>query len=430
MKNSARHLVRLLLFAATGLSFMVVEGCYTQLASNKGDYYGYTGRVRHRRTVQSDTIVNPPASIAQAQPAAVRYATTYKGDTVFIDEDRSRTDYAYPGGTTIINNYNDGYLPYDSYSYPRPSYGLSIGFGWPYHSWYSPWYSYPSYYPNDWYSPGFYPPLYDCYAPFYAYGYSYGYGYGGGHYGQGYYGYGSYDNHGFYDGIRTRTPHRGRVGSGEGRAGGSTTTGQLPSVIATGGSRQEGMPVSSAAVASSMDRNAPIHAVAPGTGGPVTHIEPATHTEIAATRTTQSAAAASGYGASVATVSRTANVASSNVSSASVSRSDVPSGHHIVVVRRGGFSNGVASVNSRGSNVGRSFGGYNGRVSSSGYGSRTNAAPGQSGPARSEPTRVRSAPAQSAPESRSNGSRNDSPSPGRGSEGASHSRGGGGEQRR
>src|SRR5437764_7873517 len=99
----------LLIFTVT-----IFTGCYTQLASDKGDYYGYTGAYHapHRaQPVRSDTVIAKPAPKA----SAMTYDTIMHGDTMFIEE--RMTDHPPKasvdpskmtidgGGETVINNY-------------------------------------------------------------------------------------------------------------------------------------------------------------------------------------------------------------------------------------------------------------------------------------------------------------------------------------
>ena len=400
--NSARHFAKLLLFAATSLS---IGGCYTQLASNRGDYYGYTGRMhRHRvQPAQSDTLIvqEHPSSTVSAQREAVQYDTTYKGDTVFIDE-RPRADYSYPNGGEVVENYYGDAYPYDYYS---PGLSLSLGFGWPYHSWYSPWYSYyPSwYYPYDWGYPGFYPPVYDAYAPFYGfYGYpGFGYGFGGGYYGYGFHHHDFFD-HGFHgDGLALGGPRLGRIGGGERRAGGAIiTTASQPATMTANRSRGE-VSNSIATSTPSADRNAPIHAVAPGNGGPVTYNSTGS-TRTATNMTASPIRTRGGYGASVganagaqqqagtpapragtgSSIARTSTVTSTPIQNVSTA-SAMQNGHRMVVIRRGGASSSYRAANM---STTRSYN-NNVRASSAGYGSRAAAGNSGAGRASSAPAR-------------------------------------------
>ncbi len=256
----AINLFAALLCVTSSLAF---TGCYTQLAGNDGGY-AYTGHVYHApRPVYSDTV--------RSKPAAVRYDTTMHGDTMFIDEHplAAQADTGASGsGEEIVNNY-----------YGTPSYwdGLYLGFGWPYHAWYSPWYPYYSVWDYGWGYPGFYPPYYD---PFFGFGFGYSYfGYGGyGLYGHGYYGHGFYGG-GVYGGYAYggigRPIIAGRVG-GDYRMGNIASSqygGRTSSIEAAGtqrGSSLTGAGASalrSGSLAPAADRNAPVHVTAPDANG-------------------------------------------------------------------------------------------------------------------------------------------------------------------
>ena len=370
----ARSIYAGLLFLAVSVT---LTGCYTQLASNKGDNYGYTGRVHRAQPVRTDTInVQQHTSIAQSEPQMV-YDTIMKGDTMFIEEhERPAATEQYTSGETVVNNYYDGYgnSPYDYGWFPRPRSAFSITIGypygcWPIHSWYSPWYSYyPDYgYPYDWgYGyPGYYPPIYDAY-----------YGYGGFYrhspYYSGYYGggYGYNDHHGILTPVRRvgRTPGGDRgpgvtnIAAMTGRPNMITVRRPMTNGVSNLG--QSGMRLAEgtrtsgeSAPRESADRNAPVHVVSPGSGEQVTHAQ----TGVAESQTAnRSVEASSMNGASTSRLTAITNASTAAPNGAA---------HRVVVVRRAYSGSSQGGYNrSAGGNRSTNASGYS-RSSGRGYNS-------------------------------------------------------------
>ncbi len=362
----AAHLFAAIFMMAASLT---LAGCYTQLANTDGGY-AYTGRVYHApRPLYSDTV--------NAKPTAVRYDTTMHGDTMFIDEHPLEAPTAMDtnssgGGEEIVNNY-----------YGEPTYfgGVAIGFGWPYHSWYSPWYPYFYDWDYGWGYPGFYPPYYDAYwggYPYLGFGFYGGFGWYGHGYGRGYYGRGYYGGRGYgyaYNGIGRPTID-GRVG-GDYRLGGMGSLGERPSGIATAGRAYNGSGISSMRsneTAVSADRNAPVHVTGPEANSAM------------AREASPSSTVASASHPIIVRRSDGQTVTSANVG-----------GRQMTVVRRGSSSNGNYGGSrsyggSRGygsygrgggyraSGGGRGYGGgySSGRASSSGGGGRSGGGGGSS----------------------------------------------------
>jgi hypothetical protein len=348
------HFFAALIFISTSLAF---GGCYTQLASS-GAGYGYSGRVYHSpRPVYSDTV--------RAKPTAVKYDTTMHGDTMFIDEhpvtaEAENNTSGGDGDEEVINNY---YGP-DSYWS-----GFSIGFGWPYHSWYSPWYPYYSSWDYGWGYPGFYPPYYDA---FYGYGFYpyYNYGFYGGFYGHHYHGYGDGYRYGYGYG---RTAIAGRLG-GEYRAGSITSRVGMPGMIApanTNGFRgsnavaSNGMAsnvnIARAGEGSAIDRNAPVHVTAPDAGNAMVRTQSSGMNQSRATMSEQSNGMSNASTRPI--VVRRSDGQSITSSSANVG------GRQMTIVRRsasGGNYSGYARNGSASYGGGRGYGG-SGRGYGGGY---------------------------------------------------------------
>ena len=164
---SMRYNMRTLIFSAiAALSF---AGCYTQTTSSGGDYWGYTGTVKHQTTkqtqVQRDSSTNPPTTTITTTTTAT---TEYQGDDenygLWAHSEPSLIEHystnTYDGsGATVVNNY---YIDNDYYS--RPSY----------RHWWRPHYSYPSYWGYDpYYNPywfGF-STSFGCGSPYVGYNY-------------------------------------------------------------------------------------------------------------------------------------------------------------------------------------------------------------------------------------------------------------------
>ncbi len=340
------YLFAAILFLASSVA---LSGCYTQLASSGGGY-GYSGRVYHTpRPLYSDTV--------KAKTTAMRYDTTMHGDTMFIDEHPMNADIAADstsggGGEEIVNNYYDP-APYEG--------GFSIGFGWPYYSWYSPWYPYYSAWNYGWGYPGFYPPYYDAfwgpsfYYPSYNFGFYGGYGSYGRrfhNYGFGHGGYGSYR---FAESGRPIVP--GRLG-GENRLGSIGSRSGFPGSIASstrsgmsGANVREpnaGFTRSSEASSVGVDRNAPVHVMAPEGNAGTARSETSAGMN---TRATESGGmtTSNGMAASHPIVVRRSD--GQTVTSANVG------GRQMTVVRRnGGTSNGSYSGSRGNGSYGRSSG--------------------------------------------------------------------------
>jgi uncharacterized membrane protein YgcG len=250
------------------LSFAVLfstTGCYTKLATNEGDHWGYTGPVKQKVVVREtdDTIVvRETRVIHQPQPVVtdtVTYSNTATGEeNVVVNNYFAPPPQTFGAYDPWTNTYPTWY---DDYWYrPRAAVVISIGdpyyhprwfnSHWRRHAYYQSYYDYNYYNPWDnWYhvnyrGPGWayydpyypYPPMYaygyGCYAPFYDpfaywpyYGYGYGYGYGGyydHHYGHGHHGYYGDDNNDDRD-HNGRERRRGNVGGEERGRGGVTT---------------------------------------------------------------------------------------------------------------------------------------------------------------------------------------------------------------
>ena len=250
-KNSRTFATSTSVLALALVTLVSITGCYTQVTSDQGDYWGHTGRAKREKVVvvqQAPTYDTVLAS--NAAPDAV--------DTVYINDDRSRADNGYQNSQTIVNNYyttDEGY--YDGfYGSPyRSGVTISIGFG-RFGRYYDPWGSYyhvySPYYASSWYDPydywyhrgggryydPYYPyppsPFYSCYAPVYdPFDFYYPY------YGRGYYGGGYYGGHGYYgdrDGYRgsgssDNSNHKiGRIRGGESRGTNGRSSGTGTSV--------------------------------------------------------------------------------------------------------------------------------------------------------------------------------------------------------
>lgn len=248
-----------MLFAATG--------CYTKVATNDGDHWGYTGPVKKKVVVREtdDTIViRETRVIHQPQPIVtdtITYSNTTSGqENVVVNNYYNTPNYGY-AAPTPWSNYDRNW--YDDYWY-RPGVSFSISIGHDHHhqhaSWwnrhwrrqayYQSWWDYDYYRPfENWHhasyrGPGWvaydpyypYPPMYSygygCYAPVYdpyAYWPYYGHGYNGGGYYGNHHGHGHHDDYDYDDDDNNdgrdrngRERRGGRVG-GEDRRGGVTT---------------------------------------------------------------------------------------------------------------------------------------------------------------------------------------------------------------
>lgn len=224
------------LSAAIGL--FMFTGCYTRVASNDGDYWGYTGQVKRKvviRETEDTVVIRETRVIHEPQPImtdTIEYTTLSTGEQ-----------------QTVINNYygdNDPwrfnrYNWYDNYWPYSPGVSITIGYGDYYHSpywrdrhYYNPYWDYSYYYPwSSWNDPYWYGPSWGYYSPYYGYGYGYGcyppiyYPYWGNHGGYcGGYGYCNdhdHDNDNDFDSGRDRNGRErrtGRINGGEDRAGG------------------------------------------------------------------------------------------------------------------------------------------------------------------------------------------------------------------
>src|SRR4051812_27717051 len=96
------------------LTSLSLTGCYTQLAG-RGDGWGYTGE-RHEEVVRQERVVTDTV-VVEHHPAVA--AAEVKNDTVYVDDDRTRSDYTYPHETIVNNYYYNDPIPADYYWYPR-----------------------------------------------------------------------------------------------------------------------------------------------------------------------------------------------------------------------------------------------------------------------------------------------------------------------
>ncbi|HEX5316363.1 MAG TPA: hypothetical protein VFX22_06905, partial [Candidatus Kapabacteria bacterium] len=389
---------------------IALAGCYTHLATSDQGYYVYHAP----RPYYSDTI---RANSSLEKPLVV-YDTTMHGDTMFIDERQvpaAQAENAAPGEAaagTVINNYYGPGSYWDDYW--GPSWGFSIGIGWPYYHSLWPYYDYSWYQPFGYF--GAYPPFFDCYAPFYSPYYAGFYSpYYGGYYGHGFHDHGFHDGFGGnpYDGFR-RNIRPGRIG-GEYRAGSITSPATQPAsmigrtnfsnpsttgLTATELTREENSSVAETNAAdelrSSADRNAPMHVVGPDASAGISRAS-----------STDARTDARGYDASAnSQVERTMTAPSANNfantsarpivvrrmdgQTITTSTASTQSGRQMVVVRRS------AGYSSRGYNSPSR--GYNSSSRSYNSSSRSYSAPARNsnGPSRSysAPARSYSAPAE------------------------------------
>lgn len=272
-------------------------GCYTKLATNDGDHWGYTGPVRQKVVVREtdDTIVVRETRVIHQPQPVITDTVTYSNSSTGEENVVVNNYFAPPAQTFgMYDPWTNTYPTwYDDYWY-RPGPTVVIAIGDPYyrprwfdrhwrrHSYYQSWWDYNYYHPYDnWYhasyrGPGWayydpyypYPPLYGygygCYAPIYDpyaywpyYGYGGYYGYYGDHYGHGHHGYygdnDNDDNGRDRDGRERRRGNvdgeeRGRGGNANDNGGGSHTgvvvpDGNIDRVSRPGNDRVDAIPV-------------------------------------------------------------------------------------------------------------------------------------------------------------------------------------------
>ena len=208
-----------LLFAA--LSFIILAGCSTSKNSTDYDDVYSTTKKKSANTssVNDKTQVASPDYYQEgSENVTGNNPEDYEtGDNVAYNEEpylSSTETLTTPEGTTVINNYYEGYGSDDYYDYSYANridrfYGPYVGYNY-YAPCYTGYYYDPWYWDSYWYRPSLYfgmswgwgsmywgYPYYYSYYPYNGYWYGYNQGYWNGYY-DGYYGYGYNDYYGSY----------------------------------------------------------------------------------------------------------------------------------------------------------------------------------------------------------------------------------------
>jgi len=413
-----RNLVfRFALLATLLAGTPLLTGCYTRVASDDGDYWGYTGRPRrHQRVITQQQVVSDTIfSKDSTQP-----------DTVVIDDSRCRNDLGYTSGgsgETIVNNYYYDDPWYTAYPYPYRPYGgtfsITLGYDW---GWFDqPYAYYPYGFYDTWYDPFWYNP-YPVW-PGFGFGY-YGYGYGRGRgfhdgFRRGFdraYGYDDYHDgygsRGGYGGGVSNPNHRvGRIGGGETRTGGSSpvagiTANRNMNATATRSGVSGMQPAFTAPNNTQVSRTGSQSMQIPATSAGATSVQtgrssmtpasrsqmtPATQTpNVQTPNVTRSAPVINNNNSAPAVAptnsgpqrsgqpSSMQSNTGANRSMSSVSQGQTSSGRHFVVVHRnsGGGNSGVQSFGGRGNGGGGMSSGRQGRGQGGNYGGRVSGGSG------------------------------------------------------